>query len=181
VKLLTCALAFILFGGNSTTLVPESSHPMPYHYQPIQFVVRRPLISLATAAALANETTDDLLAHVEDGSIRYAFDVATPKASRRAVRVFAGSLANYLGKQSEARADGAPALLATVNDIFPELAETIRTSTLAQIFACDQEHALELIHTGAVRAVNSFGRGRGNSALVTRRSCVEFLISRRVT
>jgi len=178
-KLITCALIFLI-GGNSTTLVPhERSLPMPY--PAIQFVVRRPLISLSTAAALANETTDDLLAHLEDGSIRYGFDVATPKASRRAVRVFAGSLANYLSHQREARADGAEELLATVNDVFPDLAETIRTSTLAQILDCDQEHALELIHTGALRAVNRFGRGRGNSALVTRSSCVEFLISRRVT
>jgi len=68
-------------------------------FTPIMFQVSRPLLSLAAVAAIANVSTDALLKHLESGSIRYAFDVAAPKVSRRALRVLAASLAEHLGGQ----------------------------------------------------------------------------------
>ena len=148
--------------------------------QPITFTVQRPLISLSTAAALANQSTGELLLRLEDGSIRYAFDVATPNASRRAVRILARSLADYLAGAELVRHESPQELPDVVASMFPALAEAIRTETLSRILDCDGDHTLDLVRAGCVQVVNQFRRGQGGTALIARRSCEGFLIGRRL-
>ncbi len=148
--------------------------------EPINITLRRPLISLAAAAAIANEPTDAITEAVDSGAIRFAFDVAQPDAARRAIRVLSQSLAKYIERVAQPP-EQPGAFARVVESLFPALAQNIRTDTLCRVLDCDRKHIFRLSKCRVVECVNQYRRGNGGTARFSRRSCVDFLISRRLT
>lgn len=163
-------------------LTRESGHPDRERLQmvrPITFELRRPLISIAAASAIANEPAESLIKAAESGQIQFSFNIASPEATRRSIRVVASSLLQYIkGVQPGTEPPGALGQL--VESIFPSLTKTIRTETLARLLDCEGQHPLQLAKLGLLRCVRAGRAGKFGSALFCRSSCVEFLKSRRL-
>lgn len=172
---LALAALFFCSGGN-LNFPSERSRALP----PLIFKLHRPLLSLSCAAALANKSTGELVQHLELGAIQFGFDLATPHANRRAIRILGRSLADYLEGRKPATVESAGELLAAINSIFPATATTFPTAALAGLLDCDSDLIMDLIRAGAIRTANQYRQGRGGAALITRQSCVEFVASRRI-
>ena len=165
-------------GANITSF--HHGRKRPRMYQPITFTLKRPLLTMSACSAIADQHAEQLAQRIEDGSI-LAFNIALRAAhSRPCVRVLATSLAEHLSAPGRRSVETPAQVLAQVSAIFPALAETIRTDTFARILGCTISHARHLAHGGAVRVIKEGKGGRGHSALFCRRSCVEFLMQRRI-
>ncbi|HZQ47003.1 MAG TPA: hypothetical protein VFC07_08330 [Verrucomicrobiae bacterium] len=73
-------------------LVPPVPRPFDFG-----FTAKRPLVPLAAVAMFLNKSAREVLALIEDGKLRWAFDIRSAKASRREVRVLRQSLFEYAG------------------------------------------------------------------------------------
>jgi len=152
-------------------------------HAPLNFSVRRPLLSLETSAALADLTTEAVMDLIRDGTLRFAFNVATPDAGRQCLRVLAVSLADYLnGTHNSKRLLETPAQVrAAVAGIFPALAgDTLRIDTFCRLLSISLDHGARLAETCVQRARHG-RRGQNCGTLIVRASALEFLLKRRVT
>jgi hypothetical protein len=86
---------------------------------------RRPLVPVSAAAMFLNMDTQEVLALIDGGGLRWAFDIRSRDAERREVRVWRQSLFDYTGLgavQRPGRPEGS-AFQRVMDQIFPE--ETI--------------------------------------------------------
>lgn len=164
--------------------LPCLPHGRPPMYEPVSFILRRPLLSLNTACAIADLHEDEITRAVENREIQYAFNVAAPGGARRCIRIHAASLRDYLDNKRDAwRREGFSHTQAAVSQLFPALSQNIHACpTVCRIVNVSREHVSQLIRTGAIRLAPGGRphRGRDGSASVTRESVVQWLISRRI-
>ncbi len=72
------------------------------------FTARRPLVPLRAVTMFLNMNAREVLALIEEGKLRWAFDIRSGKAQRREVRVLRQSLFEFTGLHAPtARADNA--------------------------------------------------------------------------
>lgn len=79
-------------GFNSTRLRRCSLNapvPQPFDFG---FTARRPLVPLSAVAMFLNKSAREVLSLIEDGKLRWAFDIRSAKSSRREIRVLRESL-----------------------------------------------------------------------------------------
>ena len=140
---------------------------------PIQIVLRRPLLCVNTCCAvLACTNEDNVLALCDSGKLRWAFNVAS-RGSRRCLRIFAGSLADYIaGRKPE---EDFNKILAA---ILPGHAETISGATLARALLVSREHIKRLLLDREFQGQATRRRGQNSSPMIPRVSIVKFLKSR---
>lgn len=132
--------------------------------------ILRPLVDVRTVCALRDCDTAEVLEMIEEGTLPYAFNIAS-KSSRRELRIFSGSLAP---EQS------VPELPQVMAAIVPASAE-ITTPQISRAFNCDYDHVLALILAGHLQRVpgTKWRRGPGGAARVLRTSAIRFLEQRR--
>jgi len=68
--------------------------PQPFDFG---FTARRPLLPLSAVAMFLNKSAREILALIEDGKLRWAFDIRSAKSSRREIRVLRQSLFECAG------------------------------------------------------------------------------------
>ncbi len=75
--------------------VPEPPVPHPFNFD---FSARRPLVPLAFVRMMLDKSTREVMALIEEGKLRWAFDLRSAAAERREVRVLQQSLFEYVGR-----------------------------------------------------------------------------------
>ena len=150
-------------------------------FQPIALLVRRPLLSVSAVAALADTTSSKITMLCEQG-FPLAFDIS-PRAEspHRCLRISATSLAAWLNSPANVRDEPDGALDAELEMLFPEICWAYEATAVMRTLNCSSQQMTRLIRAGYLEVKRAGRGGRGNSALLTRRSCVEFLKSRRIT
>ena len=150
-------------------------------FQPIPLLVRRPLLNVWAVAALADVTPAKITMLCEQG-FPLAFNIAPrAEASKRCLRISAMSLAAWLSSPVTVRDEPAGALEAELETLFPEICWAYSAVQVMRTLNCSSQQMTRLMRAGHLEVKRAGRGGRGNSALVTRRSCVEFLKSRRIT
>jgi len=125
------------------------------------------MYSVSCLMGILDKDEDQVLYLIEDGQVRWAFDIASPKARARELRVWRGSL----GRECT---DDVAAVLA---DILPKPVGTMVTVVgLARCFCCSRSHVLSLIRAGELTEVDGIGRGVTSTRRVDRASVEAFLM-----
>jgi hypothetical protein len=68
--------------------------PRPFDFG---FTERRPLVPMRAVTMFLNKNSRDILSLIEDGKLRWAFDIRSARATRREVRVLRQSLFEFTG------------------------------------------------------------------------------------
>lgn len=74
----------------------EFAPPIPRPFD-FGFTKRRPLLPMPAVAMFLNKRSREVMELIEDGELRWAFDIRSAKAGRREVRVLRQSLFEYAG------------------------------------------------------------------------------------
>ena len=135
----------------------------------------RPLVPIEAAMVLLDRDEDEILHAVESGALGWAWDIATPGAERREVRIWRDSLlALIAGEREPAREWGhVQAMVLPPGDI--------KTPALCRLFSCGSTHVHALARAAlhVVRGPDAPSGPRAYS-VISRASVSEFLRSRRV-
>jgi hypothetical protein len=138
-------------------------------------MIKRPVLPVVAVKAILGVGEDRIRTLIDGGALEFAFDIRLNGSERACVRVLTASVCGYQpGKVFKSSLDEALAL------VFPSSLETFRVYQIAQRLVCDKGHIGHLIKSGALQATAA-RRKYGESLPVARRSCVDFLKSRRVT
>lgn len=135
----------------------------------------RPLAPLEGAMWILDQKEDELLHACEDGTLPFAWDIATPTAERRELRILSESIvAIATGKPQPVYRD--------MEDLVDELVphRDMRSSELQRFFSCSSSHLSHLLRAGCLAAasVRRAESGVNAATLITRASVVAFLVSR---
>jgi hypothetical protein len=145
---------------------------------PITLPAQRPLVPAEAAIVLCDQDERVILEWCEEGVFAWSWDIATPQAARREVRIWRSSLLAHLanGKQPTS------VFPEVIEDILPKR-ERIRSTELERLFSCSHDHIAALIESGIFDQVEerTATRGPNSFRVVSRTSVVEFLRVRRIT
>ena len=151
-------------------------------YTPITLPIQNPLLTLQAAISISGQPADELLARVEDGSIRFAFNIATRRQGRRrCLRLFTKSLAEYLEHGRRLCVENPGQAAAEITALFSAVEDRLRADAFARLLGCPTTHVSHLAQGRAIKLVRAGRCGPGGSALLDRKSCIEFLLERRIT
>ena len=145
---------------------------------PILVPVRRPLLPLAACAVLLGLPHWKIQRLVEDGRLQFAFNIATPGARTRALRVLTKSVRDFLANPGALRSETADELTAELNGLFPPLCLTYSSTAVEAVLGCSHQHVKRLVLAGLLAQTKPGTTGR--AAILSRKACVEFLRSRRI-
>lgn len=138
----------------------------------------RPLHTVSAIMGIFDISADDVLYLIEDGRFAWAFDIASPGAHARELRIWRNCL--LLAKGGDMTGAGLD-LQQVVDDILPKpTLPNVRASSLCRSFNCGSTHVHDLIRAGCLTEVADPDRGLTNTRLITRSSVVNFLAARRV-
>ena len=88
-----------LLPGKSRAVARRVVAPVPRPFD-FGFSAQRPLVPLTAVGMFLDLTARDVVALIEEGKLRWAFDVRSATAARREVRVLRQSLFEYIGLQA---------------------------------------------------------------------------------
>ena len=143
---------------------------------------RRTLFKLNDAAAILGLSGSEATALVEDGTLRLAFNLAVQaNDSARFILVTAESISDYDRAPKLRRAETPASARAEITALFSPLEDRITATRLREIFRCSSQHLARLVKAHHIEVARPGRRGGGNAALITRASCIEFLLQRRIT
>jgi hypothetical protein len=152
---------------------------------PLMVPVRSSLLTLYTCAALSGETVPKLLALVDDGAIRLAFNVGTQDTVARCVRIATKSIADYMEHGRKLRTETPAQVTKEIVELLPPIhpaeRQEIAAPALQTLFCCSQHHIERLTSTGCLRVTRPGRRGKGGATIFDRRSVVKFLEERRIS
>jgi hypothetical protein len=143
----------------------------------------RPLVSVWTALTLiGGDRPEEIIALIEEGQLRFAFDIRTKKAQVREIRILGQSINEFLA------GDPAPAISEqddfnlAMQAVFPAAMPAIPAFEIARAWNASRDHVLNLCRGRELSLVKGarIRRGRGGSPMVEMRSATEFLRQRRV-
>lgn len=153
----------------------------------------RAIVPLTVCQVLCDKDEDEALSLVERGKLRYAWNIASPNADRREIRVLTASLMSYLAdplrdpKADEITEDqelmGEALAIQKACDPLNRHARLTRTADLARYWSCSRTHILDLVAHGALQGA---GKSSSNNlpgrpaAMVVTASAEKFLQRRRI-
>jgi hypothetical protein len=139
------------------------------------------LLHLWCVAPLLDATPGKVLGMIEDGTLRWAWNIAARKSRSREVRVLADSVADVLNGRP-AQPETGDEWVVVAESIIPASRPSVTAPELAQTFSCGTRHLMGLISAGELPASNArnIRRGPGGSAVIARQSVLAWLKSRRV-
>lgn len=137
----------------------------------------RPLVPLEACQVLLDRDEDAVLALVEKGDLGWAWDIRTPSAIRREVRVWRESLLELMGAD---RAEHHGTALAVLDTFLPH--RDIRLTEIARWLSCSSSHVSNLLRDGCLALAGERPDHSSVAAVtrVTRASVVSFLDGRRM-
>lgn len=142
----------------------------------LQLQLRRPLVTVEMARTALDKGEDEILAMIESGKLKFAFNLAAPNSRRRLVRILSLSLLDAVNATSSQPS----ALGDAVRYIMPGSSETVRASTLARATNTSSTHIGGLIEQSCLQKVRP-GTFAKDSPLISRSSAVKFLTLRRIS
>ena len=160
----------------------EGAKSVPGH-GPVPIVFKRPLVSTWTAMSLIEvDAEEEIIKLIEDGRMRWAFNIATAGASKRLVRILGQSINEYLAGQEAPPINAAEDFARTMDLIFPSRHAMTRAVAVAHAWNTSRDHILNLCREGQLRVAegSDWRRGPGGSPIVETASAIEFLKQRRV-
>lgn len=137
----------------------------------------RHLIPLEACQILLDLDEDSILGAIENGRLGWAWDIRTPGAERREIRVWRESL---MAKMAGADGSVDTEIDQVVESILPH--RDLRLMELARWFACSGSHVSNLIRDGCLALAGDRPTHSSAAAVtrVTRESVARFLDGRRV-
>ncbi len=141
--------------------------------RPISF--KSALVSVETCRAMLGQSEDVIVALVEEGKLRFAFNLAVNSRSRRLLRVLSLSLLDQAGGT-----DTQPAALeAAIRYILPGSSPELHASWLARKLNVSPTHVYRMIDTRCIQDASPRTRKVTGDRSTTRASVVQFLKDRR--
>ena len=138
--------------------------------------IKRPTVSLETVKAVLDRNEDHCLGLVEDGKLRFAWNVAAPNSHRATVRVMTASLIDFVrGTDTQPNKEED-----AINYVLPSVSLSVRASTLARALNVGPTHIHNLIDCGAMKEVAALDRRLTWTRAVTLESARRFLRQRRI-
>lgn len=126
---------------------------MPSSIQQLAFDLRIPsgrsLVPLEAVMVLADRDEDAVLALIDNGQLRWAYNIASPGSERREIRILRSSVLSYLDRSSdpvESADDALTSILPKPMNVRGH--ETIRAVEVERRFCCSQGLVAKLIHAG---------------------------------
>ena len=143
----------------------------------------RPLVSIWTALTLiGGDRPEEIIALIEEGQLRFAFDVRTKRAKTREIRILGSSINEFLaGRRAPAISEQEDFNLA-MQAVFPAPKPVIPAFEIARAWNVSPDHLINLCRGRELNLVKGarIRRGRGGSPMVETRSATEFLRQRRM-
>lgn len=144
--------------------------PMP------QIAFKAALVSIETCRAMLGQSEDVIVALVEEGKLRFAFNLAVNCRRRRLLRVLSLSLLDHAGGT-----DTQPAALeAAIRYILPGSSPELHASWLARKLNVSPSTIYNMLDAQCIQDVSPRNRKVTGERLSTRASVVQFLTERRV-
>jgi hypothetical protein len=171
---------------NSRNQSPQIHPPVPGKFT-LGIGTSNPLISLQAATVYLGCGRNEILKLVEDGRLRWAFDISGVEANRREARIARESLFEFVGfqtappRESENEEDE---LLQLIERMVPEkklehrAAMTVRE--VARSLGCTYCHVRNLLNEGSLALAPEVAQPY-HAKLVSRDSFVDFLRERRMS
>jgi len=180
---------------------PVAPVPRPFDFG---FTACRPLVPLPAVLMFLNKRPAQVLALIEEGKLRWAFDIRSAGAATREIRVLRQSLFEYtrlyvpdeILDESDEREFGAVVDLILPADDAPRTGRkrlrprvvplgqprepVLRGTEVARCFSCTPQHILNLLREKSLRAADA-PRQAHVSPPISRASIVEFLKRRRMS
>lgn len=144
---------------------------------------KRPVMTMSAAKGVLDVSEDEIIAMIEERLALIAFDIATPKAKLRELRILTASVAEHLRDNP----DNDPCYHTTicpseaVRLVLPKHDKPFFTGTeLQRALNCGSDHIIALVESKALKLVpgTSYQPGPGGSPCITRASFEAFLNSR---
>lgn len=158
----------------------QTFDPRSLDKAPGKVELRRALLDVRTAATVLDMGEEDVLAEVEQGRLRWVWDVSAACGGRAFLRVWNRSLLCYLKPDLDQPRDHA-VVLQHVIPARARMAGSISGVELQAILNVTGGHIINLFASGDfVKAANSpHRRGRGGSPRATLASVLNFFNTRR--
>lgn len=146
----------------------------------------RPLVPIEAVVVLADRDEDDILNLIELGLLPFAWNIASPGAERREIRIWHQCVVDYLRSDYRKITSGQTTLAAAIHAILPRPTitpigrkrfETIRGTEVARRFCCSQWLVAHLITTGELQVLD-MAIGPKTSPYILHASVVDFLTRR---
>lgn len=136
----------------------------------------RPLVPVEACMVLLDRDEDDILSAIDSGVIHWAWDIASPGAARREIRIWRDSLLALLQHTKEREADEGQVL----SGFLPQ--RDIRTTEIQRWFSCSSTHVHAMLDQSVFTEVRRPAALSGpmSYSVVSRGSVVAFLQARRV-
>jgi len=155
----------------------------------VTLAIRRPLVSLDTAAAALSKSNDDVLKLIDAGKILWAWDFGTGQSVNRLVRVWAASVMDYQSHRRAPVQSEASELRLIITHLFPGLSAqpgvvaTVRASVLAERLGISSEIPSRLAKAGWLKIAKPARArsGRHGSPEISLNSVADLLKRRRIT
>jgi hypothetical protein len=175
---------------------PVAPLPRPFDFG---FTARCPLVPLPAVMLFLDRKQRAVVALIESGQLRWAFDIRSASAATREIRVLRDSLFEYtrLRPREHFHESDQVEFTEITRAILPERREKRRRRSapsfmpakerepvvtgaeVAQCFSCSTGHVRKLLRDNLLRA--PCRRASGDAVLLLRASVVEFLRKRRMT
>lgn len=126
---------------------------------------------------LLDRSEDEVLHAIEGGALAWAWDIRSPGAERRELRVWRDSVLAVMRGQRDPETTEDKVMAS----ILP--ARDIRSPELQRLWSCSSTHIHTLMDAGqiATAAAPAAARGPASYAVITRASAAAFLRLRRIT
>ena len=153
-----------------------------------QLAILRPLVNLWTAVAALDRSQNEVIALIEDGKLRYAWNIASRASGHREIRILTQSLVEFQSSQRLPPVPPDEEFQRVVKLIFPAVsykngvAASVCATTITKRFSAGSQHVLALADEGSLRFVKDAVRRRGpnGSPAIEFASVVQFLKQRRM-
>ena len=153
--------------------------PLIKPVSPVLF--RRPLVTLWMGLTLiGGKNPEEIITLVEEGQLRWAFDIGKKGRKRREIRILAQSINEYLTCSAAPNISEEQDFCQAMHSIFP-MPEPISAFEIACAWNASSGHILHLCRSREVSLAQGgcIRRGRTGSPMIKMESAVEFLRKRR--
>lgn len=140
---------------------------------------KRPTMTVDTAKGILDCSEDEIIELIEVQGALVAWNIASPNADRRELRILTQSVADYLAAGRSPCYHSMLAPDAAVSDLVPDR-PFLRGTDIQRILNCGSTHVLNLVESKALALVpgTNYQRGPGGTPSITVDSFRHFLTSR---
>lgn len=144
--------------------------------------LRRPMVSIWTVVSIIDRSEDHVLRMIDEGKLRFAFDLRQKKSGKQFVRVLSKSVCDFVNKVPAPPISDAEEFDQVVGILFPLSTPMIRATLIARAFNVCNQHVADLIGERSLRLakLNGCKRAKNESPFVDKASAIQLLRERRI-